>query len=67
MGDVDGNGRIDEIDYLLALSHSFGRITLKGDAFIAADVNHDGIVDADDFLAISKHVDGYKIINEVIK
>ncbi len=54
-GDINGDGKIDAADALLALQHSVQLTTLDSDAFTWADVNDDRQVNASDALAILQH------------
>ena len=46
-GDVDGDGEIKISDSIAILKHISGQKTLTGAALLAADVNHDGVIDND--------------------
>lgn len=52
--DVNDDGKINTIDARLAQQHADGVITLTGNAFLAADVDQDSDVDANDATAIAK-------------
>jgi hypothetical protein len=54
LGDVNDDGKINVIDARLAQQHADGVITLMGTEFLAADVDQDSDVDADDATAIAK-------------
>lgn len=56
IGDVDGNGKINVMDYANALKHVKKTNTLEGYEFDCADVNADGIVNVSDYAAILRHV-----------
>ena len=60
-GDADSNGRITASDYLRIKRHFMGKYTLSGLNLEAADINGDGIIGTDDYLAIKTHI-GYSII-----
>ncbi|MDD6275619.1 MAG: dockerin type I repeat-containing protein [Clostridia bacterium] len=51
-GDINGDGYVNSIDALAALSHSLGKVTYTGDALTRADVNGDGDINAYDALLI---------------
>lgn len=48
--DINGDGRINSTDALMALQHSVQTVTLEGDALAAADVNKDSNVNSMDAL-----------------
>lgn len=52
MGDINGDGTVNSIDALLALSHSVGNSNLTGMAYAAADLNGDSVIDSFDALAM---------------
>lgn len=54
LGDVNGDGKVNVIDARLAQQHADGVITLTGMQLLAADVDQDSDVDADDATAIAK-------------
>ncbi len=55
LGDINGDGKIDASDALIALQHSVQLTKLEGDKFAAADVNRNGVVDASDALLILQY------------
>lgn len=55
MGDIDGNGKIDAADALMALQHSVQLISLNDKQQIAADVDKNGKIDAADALKILQY------------
>ena len=57
-GDVDGNGKVNSVDYITLRKHLLRTTNLTGDSLKRADVNNDGKVNASDYIAIRK-----KIIN----
>ncbi len=57
-GDINDDGSANAADALLALRHCVNRITLKGEAAIAADVNLDGLINALDALYILRYTVG---------
>lgn len=67
IGDVNGDGRITIDDLIEIEKHMINIKELKGDAFTAADVNHDGEVDILDYSRILLHLYGNNIINEVVE
>jgi hypothetical protein len=52
-GDIDGNNIIDNLD-LLSLKASFGRLAGETGFNDNADLNRDGVVDAQDFSSMSR-------------
>ena len=61
-GDVNQDGTIDMLDYVLILSHVRGTKPLSGEALTLADVNHDGNVDMLDYVLVLSHVRGTKLL-----
>ncbi len=53
-GDVDGNGRVASMDYIMVRKHLLKQSTLTGENLSRADVNSDGKVSSLDFVAIRK-------------
>lgn len=66
MGDPTCDQRITIDDLLAITAHMLGISTLTGDAFTAADLNNDGVVDVVDLGAVNMHRNGIKMITEVI-
>lgn len=62
-GDIDGNGRIDIVDYQYVKDHVNKVNLIRASRVAAADVNWDGRVDRKDYLAILDDING----NEAIK
>ncbi len=60
-GDVDGNGKVASMDYILVRKHLLKQSLLTGDKLKRADVNSDGKVSSLDYIAIRK-----TIINGVV-
>ena len=58
LGDVTGDGVINEYDYLLVSRHYFGNYKLSDDEFAAADVDQNEVVDQYDYLLICRHYFG---------
>ena len=52
MGDVNGDGKVDNIDAALIYAHLNGKHTLTEEQMKAADVNGDGIVNNLDAMSI---------------
>ncbi len=55
LGDVDGNGEIDQFDYLLVKRAYFNTYDLTEDEQKRADVNSDNTVDQFDYMMIKRH------------
>ena len=62
-GDVNQDGIVDMLDYVLILSHVRGTKLLTGDQLDLADVNEDGVVDMLDYVLVLSHVRGTKSLN----
>ena len=60
-------GKITIEDLTLVSAYLLGTKTLTGDAFTAADVNNDGVVDIVDLSNIKFHILGQKMITEVVR
>ena len=54
LGDIDGNGKINTSDYILAKKHILKQSILTGDRLRRADANNDGAVSTADYIAIKK-------------
>lgn len=63
-GDVNGDGKIDKLDYLAVLRHYYGYTKYSGVYKTAADVNRDGKIDKLDYLAVLRDYYGYKKISQ---
>lgn len=57
-GDVDGDGSISAVDYVLVKNHIMGSNTLNGANAKAADVNRDGSISAVDYVNIKNYIMG---------
>ena len=64
MGDINGNGTIDAVDYLLIKRYILGTVTLEGAYLKAASVSGAGTVSAIDYLIIKRHFLGTYVINQ---
>lgn len=54
MGDVNGDGRVDSMDYTLLKRHLLGIVKLDGPYLAAADVNADGEVSTLDYVYLKR-------------
>ena len=61
-GDVNGDGKVDQYDYILVKRHYFGTRTLTEAEMDSADVNKDGKVDQYDYILICRHYFGTYVI-----
>lgn len=57
-GDVNGNGTIDNIDFIRIKKHLLNTITLSGPYKEAADINKNGSIDNIDFIRLKKYLLG---------
>ncbi|MBO5785701.1 MAG: family 20 glycosylhydrolase [Clostridia bacterium] len=62
LGDINGNGTIDQYDYILVKRHHFETRKLTEDELLRADVNRDGTVNTYDYLLIARHYFGTYVI-----
>ncbi|MCH5182537.1 MAG: hypothetical protein J1E00_00040 [Oscillospiraceae bacterium] len=58
LGDINGNGKIDALDYLHLKRYCLGTAALTPEQSAAADVNHDGKINSFDYLYVKRHVLG---------
>ncbi len=54
IGDINGDGEINLLDLMQCLNHVAKKITLGGNAFLAADINKDGYVNLLDLMRLMK-------------
>ena len=54
IGDVDADGKVDSVDYLLVKRACFNTYDLSDDDALRADVNEDEIIDSTDYLLIKR-------------
>ena len=64
LGDVNGDGEIDQYDYILVKRHFFETLKLDSSQLIRADVNMDGCVDQYDYLLLKRHHFGTFVIEQ---
>lgn len=53
-GDVNGNGKVDQYDYILAARSYFGTIELNPAQFERADIDGNGVIDQYDYILIAR-------------
>ena len=54
VGDVDGDGKVNTLDYIVVRKHLMKSAILEGDKLSRADVNGDGKVSTADYIIIRK-------------
>ena len=52
VGDIDGNGKTNSLDYIFIKNHILGKSTLTDDKLKRADVNNDGKINTLDYITI---------------
>jgi hypothetical protein len=57
-GDLDADGEVTSVDYLLMKKAYLGNLTLDNNQKMAADVDHDGVTDVTDIFLTKKHIIG---------
>lgn len=62
LGDVNNDGKISAIDYVMVENHIINKYKLSGKGFTAADINRDGKVSAIDYVMIENHITGKYLI-----
>jgi hypothetical protein len=55
-GDVDGNAKLEPIDYLAVKRHVMGTYVLEDEYLKAASIFKKGVVEAADYLALKRHL-----------
>ncbi|WP_102265744.1 dockerin type I domain-containing protein [Massilicoli timonensis] len=63
-GDVNGDGKISSMDYVLVKDHILKITTLSGSSLSAADVNGDGKISSMDYVLIKDHILGINLIKQ---
>lgn len=58
LGDLDGNGEIDSMDYLMLKRYCLGSLELTEEQKAVSDVNGDGEIDGLDYMMVKRHVLG---------
>ncbi|MBQ4317309.1 MAG: discoidin domain-containing protein, partial [Clostridia bacterium] len=62
MGDIDANGKVDSLDYLLVKRACFGTYELSDDEYARANINGDDKIDSADYLLVKRIAFGtYKV------
>ncbi|MBO4453190.1 MAG: InlB B-repeat-containing protein, partial [Clostridia bacterium] len=56
LGDVNGDGKIEAVDYLMVKRHVLKSYILEGDMFFRGDIDGNGTIEAQDYLKIKRHV-----------
>lgn len=64
LGDINGDGEIDIVDFAMLRSHMLKITTLNNEQYIAADFNNDEEVDIVDFAMLRSHMLGIKKLGE---
>lgn len=64
LGDVNNDGKISSMDYVLVKNHILGIRKLSGKAAAAADVSKDGKISSMDYVLIKNHILGIKKIKQ---
>lgn len=63
-GDLTGEGNINNADKNVLYKHLFGKKELTGYFKMAADVNHDGIINTLDLLLLNNYIEGISEIDQ---
>ncbi len=64
VGDINGDGKVSSLDYVLIRNHMLGKSLLKGDKLTKADIDSNKKLDAIDYIAIRKIIlDGSVVIS----
>ena len=61
-GDVNGDGAVNQYDYILVKRHYFGTRLLTEDETLPADANKDGAINQYDYILIKRHYFGTFVI-----
>ena len=64
LGDVNDDGKISSMDYVLIKNHILDIKKLSGNAEVAADVNKDNKISSMDYVLVKNHILGIKEISE---
>ena len=68
LGDANGDGVVDQYDYLMVRRYYFGTLDIADDDLAYADVNLDTVIDQYDYILLKRHYFGsYEIVGEPIK
>lgn len=64
-GDVNFDGEVDSLDYLLLKKHILGNADIPPQNLLFADADKDGVIDSTDYLLVKRHILGnYDLHNE---
>lgn len=58
LGDIDGNGKVDSVDYLLLKRYVLGTVSLSPMQRLTAAVAGRKTIDSNDYLLMKRHVLG---------
>ncbi|MBR5859140.1 MAG: dockerin type I repeat-containing protein, partial [Clostridia bacterium] len=61
-GDVNGDGKINEYDYILVARAILGTYTLDETETLASDIDNNGIINEYDYILIARHHFGTYVI-----
>ena len=64
IGDVNGDGKVNSIDYILVRKHILSSPKLTGDKLTRADVNNDKNINSKDYIIIKKIILGIDAIDK---
>ncbi len=53
-GDVDGNGEVEVLDYIIVKRHVMQTYVLTGDQFTAADLDNNGSISSADYIIVKR-------------
>ena len=63
-GDINGDGKISNVDQVMLQKHILGITTLEGSYLEAADVSKGGGVSNKDLVLLQKHILGIETISQ---
>ena len=62
VGDLNGDGLVDDIDFDAMRHHLIGTELLEGAYLLAGDISHDSLINSGDLLQLKQHLLGIKSI-----